>query len=112
MFLGHGVFRAVEAIEDELAEEWESDLAMEFDVLLSVAVDEVEVVAFGLAGDVDVFAQFDVAVRAEDEGAAIAPGAQAAGREPIDAEKVGGAVIGEQGRFAVVLELRGIRGCA
>ncbi len=80
-------------------------------MLLAVAVYEVEVVAVWLAGDVDVFAELDVAFGAEDEGASVAPCAEAVGGEPIDAEMVGGAVIREEGGFAIVFEL-GVLGVA
>ena len=81
--LGHGILGAVEAVEDELAEETEADLAGNVEVALASVVDEVDVVAGFVAGDVEVFAEFDVALGAEDDGAAIAPGAEAGRRQPV-----------------------------
>src|SRR5207244_3041144 len=52
-----------------------------------------------------VFSQLDVALRAEDDGATVAPGAQAIRREPVDANVVRGTVIAQQRRLAEVLEL-------
>ena len=71
MVLGHGGFGAVEAVEDELAEVGEADFAVAADVVLAGVIDEEEVVAFGLRAEVEVFADFDVALGAEDEGAAL-----------------------------------------
>ena len=103
--LGHGMLGAVEAVEDELAEETEADLAGDVEVALAGVVDEVNVVAGFVAGDVEIFAEFDVALGAEDDGAAVAPGAEAGGGEPVDADVVGGAVVAEKGGFAEILEL-------
>jgi len=77
--LGHGVFGAVEAVEDELAEVGETDLAADVEVLFAFLVHDVDVVAGALAADVDVFAQLDGALGAEDHGAAIAPDGEALG---------------------------------
>ena len=46
--------------------------------------------------DVHVFAQLDVALGAENDRAAVAPGAEAVGREPVDADVVRGAVVAEE----------------
>ena len=45
--LGHRVLGAVEAVEDQLAEERVAHPAVDRDVVLGVVVDEVHVVAFG-----------------------------------------------------------------
>ena len=57
------------------------------------------------AGDVHVLPHLDVAVGAEDRQAAVAPGGQAVGREPVDAD-VAGAAVAAQHDVAEVLELR------
>ena len=56
--LGHRVLGAVEAVPDELAEERVADLSVDRDVALGVVVDQVHVVAFWVAGDVGVLAEF------------------------------------------------------
>jgi hypothetical protein len=56
--LRHRVLGAVEAVEDQLAEEGVADPAVDRDVALGLLVDEVHVVAFRVAGDVDVLAEF------------------------------------------------------
>jgi hypothetical protein len=76
------------------------------EVLLPLVVHEVEVVARLVARDVDVLAQLDVALGAEDDGAAVAPGAEAVRREPVDADVVRRAVVADQRGLAEVLELR------
>jgi len=102
--LSHGFFGAVEAVEDELAEEAEADLAGDVEMMLATVIDEVDVIAGFLAGDVDVFAELDVALGAEDEGAAVAPGAETIGCEPIDADVVGRAVVADERSLAEVFE--------
>jgi hypothetical protein len=56
--LGHRVLGAVEAVEDQLAEEGVADLSAHRDMALGVVVDQVHVVAVGVAGDVGVLAEF------------------------------------------------------
>ena len=48
--LRHGVFGAVEAVEDQFAEEGESDVAEAADLLLSVFIDEEKTAVGRLAG--------------------------------------------------------------
>jgi hypothetical protein len=52
------VLGAVEAVEDQLAEEGIADLAVDRDVALGVVVDQVHVVALRVTGDVGVLAEF------------------------------------------------------
>ena len=49
VLLRHRVFGAVQAVEDELAEERVADFAVAVDVVLALVIDEVEVVAFEVA---------------------------------------------------------------
>ena len=51
-----------------------------------VPIDEEEVVRARPAGDIDIFAQLDRAFGAEDEQPPVAPGRQAVGGEPVDAD--------------------------
>jgi hypothetical protein len=55
--LGHRVLGAVEAVEDQLAEEGVADLSAHRDMALGVVVNQVHVVAVGVAGDVGVLAE-------------------------------------------------------
>jgi hypothetical protein len=102
--LRHRVLGAVEAIEHELAEKGEADGAGDVEVAGAFAVDDEDVVAAIVARDVDVFAQLDVAVGAEDEGAAVAPGGETVGREPVDAQVAGRAAVADEGRLPEILE--------
>lgn len=86
--LRHRRLGSVETVEDQLAEETEADLAGDVDVALAGFIDDINIVAGFIAGDVEVFAQLDVALGSEDDGAAVAPRAEAGGREPIDADIV------------------------
>src|SRR3982750_3116429 len=111
MRLGHGLLGAVQAIENQLAEKTETHLAGDVDMALARVVHDVDIVTGLLPRDVDVFAELDVAFGAENDGAAIAPGAEAVRGKPVDADVVRRAIVTEQRRFAEVLELRlvGIR---
>ena len=73
------------------------------DVLHAVAIDQEQVVLAWPAGDIDIFAQFDGAFGADQEQAAVAPGGQLVGREPVDADIAGGTV-GGQHHLAEVLQ--------
>lgn len=108
--LRHGSFGAVDAVVDEAAEELETDLAGELHALFAGVVDEDEHILHVLGvRDVDVLAQFDGAVGAGDERAAVAPGAQRGGREPVDAEIHSRAVVADERAVAEVFELGMVR---
>ena len=62
-------------------------------------------VAFGRDADVQVLAQLDVAVGAENEGAAVSPVRQPVRGEPVDPEVARSAVIAGQRHVAKVVEL-------
>ena len=49
VLLGHGVFGAVEAVEDERAEERVADFAVAADVVLALVIDEIKLVALAFA---------------------------------------------------------------
>jgi hypothetical protein len=104
--LGHRVLGAVEAVPDELAEERVADLSVDRDVAFGVVVDEVDVVAPRVAGDVGVLAELEVPFGAEDEGASVAPGAEGVGGEPVDPAVAGGAVGEHDVDVAEVLQAR------
>src|SRR5699024_3715683 len=80
-------------------------LAGGVDAVLALAVDQDHLAAAVVGGDVHVLAQLDVALGAEDEGAAVAPGAQTLRSEPVhahEARRPGGE---RDVRVAVVVEL-------
>ena len=62
-------------------------------------------VAAGPARNVDVFAQLDVTLGAQNDGAAIAPAAEAIRGEPVGAEVVRGAIVGHEGGVAEIFQL-------
>ena len=93
MGLCHGFLGTVEAVENEFAEKAEANLAFDVEVMFAACIDEVYLVAAFVARDVDVLAEFDVALGAEDNGAAVPPGAEAVGGEPVNADIVRGAVV-------------------
>ena len=106
VLLRHGGLRAVQAVEEELAKEWETDQTGARNAMLSLGIDEEELIRAVGGGDVGVFAQFDVALRAEDQEAAVAPGAESGGSEPIHAEVTRRTVVGEEVAFTEILEFR------
>ena len=73
VFLRHGVFRAVEAVQDELAEELATDGVPRVDADFLLVVEEIQLVGAIVGGDVDVLPQFDGAFRPEDDGLAVSP---------------------------------------
>jgi hypothetical protein len=73
MVLGHGIFGAMEAIEHELAKEGEADFAGQFNMVFALGVDEVEVFPGFVAGDVEVFAEFQMCLRSRSQRCARRP---------------------------------------
>ena len=59
VLLGHRVLRAIQAIEDELPKEWITDFPVAADVMLAFAIDEVELIAFVVAADIEIFAKLE-----------------------------------------------------
>ena len=106
VLLRHRGLRAVQAVEEELAKERETDQTSARNAMLAFGIDEEELVRAVGGGDVGVFAQFDVALRAEDHEAAVAPGAESGGGEPIHAEVTRRAVVGEEVALTEILEFR------
>ena len=107
--LGHGVFGTVEAIEDQLPEVREPDLAVDRQVLLRMMIDQIDVVPFRVASDVEIFAQLDGAVRPQDDGASVSPSPEAVGSEPVDTEVEVGPVVRDQRCITEVFKLRMFR---
>ncbi len=66
MGLGHGGFGTVEDIVNQLGSVGQGNI-LAIDVLDSFLIDQEEMLPAGTSSDVDVFAQFDIAVGASDE---------------------------------------------
>jgi hypothetical protein len=80
------VLRDVGAVDDVGDELWAEGKAqvVAIDVAGLVLVDDKEIVPLFADGDVGVFADLDVSVGAQDEEAAVSPGTEAIGGEPIE----------------------------
>ena len=83
MGLGHAGFGAVVDVVHQCVEKVQGGLAA-IDVPRAFGVGQKNMVGASPALDVDVFAHLDAAVRAHHKQAAIAPGGQAIGGEPIN----------------------------
>ena len=75
------------------------------DVAGRLAVDQEQVIGAVAPGDVDVLAELDVALGAEDRAAAVAPGRKAVRGVPVDPDVAARALAAQQD-LAEVLELR------
>ena len=106
MLLAHRRLCAVERVADHAAEEGEADLAGDPEVLLPVIVDHDHVVPILAGSHIDVLAQLDVPLGPDQEEAAVPPGSQPIGSEPIEAEVTGDSGIGGQAGIAVILQPR------
>src|SRR4051794_5686805 len=74
----------------------------------ALAIDQEEMIGAGTAGDVDIFAELDGALAAEEEEAAVAPDAEAGRGEPVD-PVVTARVLGAEQDVAEILEFRAVR---
>lgn len=84
MLLGHGVFGAMEDVEDEAAEEGEADLSGHGQFLFPLVIDQEDAFAGRVACEVDILPDFDEPVGAQDKASSVAPAAESVGGEPID----------------------------
>ena len=73
VFLRHGVFRAVETVQNELTEELATNRVPCVNADFLHVVEEIQLVGAVVGGDIDVLPQFDGAFRAENDGLAVAP---------------------------------------
>ena len=105
VILRHGFFGAVQAIENELAEVRKSHLAVHREMVLTFGVHQIDVIAFRVARDVEILAEFEVTVRSHDQRAAVAPRAEACGCVPIHSQVLSRAVVGDERGIAEVLEV-------
>ncbi len=73
MLLGHRYIRAVETIQDQLTKKWETNFLFEFDMLFSLVVHQIQVIAGVVAPDINVFSDLNHSICAGYEGAPISP---------------------------------------
>lgn len=102
VILRHRRLRAVADVGGESVEVFEF-FAAAIDMGHFLAVDQEEVILARPAGDIDIFAQFDVAFGAENGQAAVAPGRQRLRREPVDTD-ITRRLVGTQKHLAEILE--------
>jgi len=105
VLLRHRRLGPVQHIRDQLLPVREGDIAA-IDVARLLVVGEEEVIPARTSGEVDVAADLDVTVGAEQRKTAIAIRRQTVGRKPVDA-KVAETAIAAQRRVAEILE-RGV----
>jgi hypothetical protein len=103
MGLRHGRLAARADIGDEVAEigQW---LLRGVDMAGAGLVDQEDMVGARPAGDIDIFAQLDRAFGAQDSEPPVAPGRQAVGGEPVDADIAAGLRAAQQD-LAEILEI-------
>ena len=102
MRLRHCGFRPIAHIIGKIAEIGQRT-AGAVDVACALIVDQKQMLGPWAAFDIDIFAQLDRAFGAQNGGATIAPGRQAIGGKPIDANIARGAAV-PQGDFAEILK--------
>src|SRR5512133_2261925 len=102
VLLRKGGFRAVDDVVDQLPAVRQGFPAA-VDMLGALVIDQQQMVATRPAGNVDVFAQLDVAIAAQDESTPVAPDTESLRREPVDAN-VAHAAIAAQHDIAKVIQ--------
>src|SRR5579859_7359860 len=100
--LRHRGLGSIQAIQDELSEKGEPDLAVDGDVPFSLLIHQIYVVTLELARHVEVLAQLDRTARPGDERAPVSPGSESLRGVPVDLEVMGRSVVGDEGRVAEV----------
>src|SRR6266567_5174646 len=105
--LGHGGLRAVAHVRCETIEVAQGLLAA-IDVARAAMIGHEQVIGAGAAFDVEIFAQLDISVGAEDREAPVAPARQPVGREPVDPHVTAGALAAQQD-LAEIFEVGKVR---
>ena len=106
MFLGHRVGCPIQAIENELTEERETHFPTKTKMLFGLPVHQKQMVAIGLAANIDILSHFDIAFGSQNDGPTISPGTQTSGGEPIHSEIGGRTIVSNQGSVAEIFEFR------
>ena len=106
MLFSHGVFRPVQAIENELPEKRKPNFSVESKMLFDLRVHQKEMVTFGFTANVDIFTHLDVAFRAQDDRPTISPGTQTVRCESIHPEVGGRTIVSDQRSVPKIFEFR------
>ena len=104
--LCHRVFCPVQAVENKLPKKRETNFSAERKMLFALPVHQEQMVAFGLAANVDILSHFDVAFRAQNDCPAISPGAQTSRSQPIHPKVRSGAVVRNKGRVPKIFQFQ------
>src|SRR5919106_5372379 len=102
--LRHRGFRSIDDVVDQLGAVGQVHGGA-VGVARLLLIDKKQVIAVRPAADIDVLADLDEAVRAEDREAAVSPSPEAVGREPVDADVARSAVPAHQ-RVAEIFKAR------
>ena len=73
MLLRHRIFGPVQAVEHQLSEKRETGLAAGVKCMFPLPVDPEDMVPVPPAADIEILAQLDIPIGAEDEGPAVPP---------------------------------------
>ena len=107
MRLCHGVFRPVQAVQNQLSKERISGHADGIQILFSAVIHHKYMTAAVLVrSQVYVLADFDKSFRSLDEHPSVAPGPQAVRCEPVQLEISGGSVLTGKLRVTEILQFR------
>ena len=85
MLLGHGVFGAVDAVEDQVAEEGESGVFQTLDFLFFRSVHQKDFAGRRFARHVHIFTDFHGSFGADYKCSTVAPAGGSVRRKPIEA---------------------------
>src|SRR5215831_16815219 len=96
--------RPIYDIAYELRPEGQLDIVA-IDIAHPFLIHDEEMIVFRAAGDIDVLAQFDVAVGAENEEPAVTPHGKTVGSEPVD-PNITRSPIAMEHHVSEILELR------
>lgn len=106
MLLCHGSLGPVDTVPDQPGEKGNPPVRWhQTEILLPVGPINHVFLLF-VSGQINIFAQLNITVSAQDEGASISPIAQTVRCEPVYPEVAGGAVGGGSCTFAEIFELR------
>lgn len=107
MLLCHGSLGPVDTVPDQPGEKGKPHLSGGIKPKFSLPVGPINhVFLLFVSGQINIFAQLNITVSAQDEGASISPIAQTVRCEPVYPEVAGGAVGGGSRTFAEIFELR------
>src|SRR5687768_15723706 len=106
MLLSHCVLCPVQTIQNQGSEERVSHLPVATDMMFSLLIHEIQLVALALAAHIEVLAQFNVARSAEDECPPIAPRTETVRIQPVHADIICRPVFSHEICLPPIFELR------